>query len=417
MTRRVAHIDCSTGVSGDKLLGALLDLAGADAAADALDAAGLERLVAPLAPEARLVTRAVVSHGVAATNVRVEAAGDSPHRTWRDIRAMLESAGLPDATASRAVDVFAALAETEARVHGVDPDAVHFHEVGALDSIIDVVGVCACLDALRLDALTCSPVATGWGTVGTSHGVLAVPAPATALLLEGVSTVSGPARPDGSEPGELTTPTGAALVRTLCGSFGPPPSFTPAAVGHGAGTRDIGHPNVCRVTLGTADETAGMPGRPDGEEHGGHRTEPVAVLETNLDHLTPEAVAFTVERLLESGALDVWTHPIVMKKGRAAVTLALLCEPGEAARLTDELHGLTGTLGVRRHDLVRSVAPREQTGIATPWGPVRFKVGADRARPEHEDVARIARERRLAHDVVDRELRALFDEGHGRKRP
>ncbi len=384
----IAYLDCSTGVSGDKFLGALLD-AGSHGAFTADD---LQRVLDELAPEARVVVERVRSRGIAAVSVSVEAANQPPSRTWASIRAQLEGASLPAPVAERALAAFGELARAEALAHNTDIDSVHFHEVGALDSIMDVVGVCAGLHALGVTELIASPIAVGGGTVSTSHGVLPVPAPATAAILVGLPTVAGPTLPDGTSPGELTTPTGAALLRACAGSFGNWPAMLPQLVGYGAGTRDIGSPNVCRIAIGTPLPAIAV------------EPQVVTLLESNIDHLSPEAAAFTVEQLLAEGALDAWTSPIVMKKGRSAFTLSLLVPLERAEHFAVRIVGLTGTLGVRRRDLERLVAPREQRSATTPYGTVRFKVGAGLVRPEADDVIRIAALEGRSFDDVEQEL-------------
>lgn len=401
----IAHLDCTTGVSGDKFLGALLAVGEQTGAFTALD---LSALAASLLPEAAVEVSPVVSRGVTALGVSVRAVDQPHHRSMGDIRALIGQAALPDTVHATALRVFEELAAAEAKVHGCPPDDVHFHEVGALDSVVDVVGVCAGVAALGIERLTASVIATGWGDVATSHGTLAVPAPATALLLMGVPTAPGPAPRDGSAPGELTTPTGAALVRVLAGGFGPQPPMTARFSGHGAGTRDVGHPNVCRLTLGHAaapedDPGTGKAGGALPGDTGGAR-EPVTLLETNLDHLPPEAVAFACEELLGAGALDVWTTPVTMKKGRSAVVVSVLCRPVDAARLTARIHELTGSLGVRVSELTRSVVDREVVTVHTEWGSVRYKRGAGRSRPEHDDIAEVARRTGRPYDAVAREL-------------
>ncbi len=380
----IGYLDCSTGVSGDKFLGAMLDLGEASGAFTAGD---LRALVSALAPEARVTVERVTSHGIAATGVRVEAAEQPAHRHWPDIRAMLETAELPDAVRTSAIAAFEALATAEAAVHGTDVAHVHFHEVGALDSIADVVGVCAGMHALGIDVLTVSPVATGSGSIATSHGVLPVPAPATAALLVGVPTLPGPSAT------ELTTPTGAALVTTLAWAFGPAPAMRATAHGYGAGTRDIGTPNVCRLTLG--------------EPVADSASEQVALLETNIDHLPAEELAFAAETLLAEGALDVWQTPIVMKKGRSAVMLSVLAPADTADSFAGRIIELTGSLGVRRDLLERTIVERESRTVETPWGAARVKLGAGRIRPEHDDIARIASEYGLPYRAVTEEIERL----------
>ncbi len=267
---------------------------------------------------------------------------------------------------------------------------MHFHEVGALDSILDVIGVCAGLDALGVDQLLASPVAVGGGTVQTSHGTLPVPAPATAALLVGVPTLAGPE--SAAALGELTTPTGAALLRACADGFGPWPAMMPQLVGYGAGTRDIGIPNLCRLVLG-------MP-TPETVLH----PETVTLLESNIDHLSPEAAAVAIDQLLAEGALDVWSSPIVMKKGRSAFTLSALVPAEKAEHFAERIVALTGTLGVRTRAIERLVAVREARVVETAYGPVRYKIGAGRSRPEADDVARIARETGRPFTEVESEL-------------
>ncbi len=389
----IGYLDCSTGVSGDKFLAAVLDVG---TQVGAFTADDLARTTAALAPEAGIRVTPRSSHGITALGVEVDSMDTVGHRTWGTVRSLLESAELPAPVLKQAVHAFQLLAEAEAAVHGCAVDDVHFHEVGALDSIVDVVGVCAGVHALGIDSLHCSAVATGWGTVASSHGALPVPAPATERLLRGVPCVPGPSGPDGVAPGELTTPTGAALVQTLMSSFGAPPAFTPSVAGYGAGTRDICHPNVCRLTVGdvlaAADDSA---------------VEQVVLLETNLDHLAPEAIGHATEEVLCAGALDVWQTPVVMKKQRAAVVLSVLARPDDEPRLTALVGTLTGTLGIRRTEMTRTVSAREIVTFDTPHGPARAKVGAGTIRPEHDDVARISRETGAPYAQVRAELEAL----------
>jgi len=450
---QIAHLDCSTGVSGDKFLGALLDIGEQTGAFTAED---LRALVGPLVPEAAITVERVRSSGIAAVSVRVRAHlrrplatargsgeappppsanppavadngtapcdGAVPHRAWADIRQTLTAAALPAQVRARALTAFGELALAEARVHGRAEEEVHFHEVGAADSIVDIVGVCGGLAALGIEKLTATSVAVGSGTVRTSHGTLPVPAPATAILLAGIPVAEAPAAPDGQPIAyELTTPTGAALLRACAESFGPLPAMMPHATGYGAGTLQIGVPNVCQLVLGEPARHEGHGGHGEPNEHddpdsnggpGGPcgpvgldpglgtsdttatalTNEAVSVLETNLDHLSPEALAFAAEQLLAEGALDVWATPIMMKKGRPAVTLSLLARREDAGHYAARMIALTGSLGVRRLDLERLKVPRSSLAVETPYGQVRFKQGAGRTRPEADDVARIARE-------------------------
>lgn len=368
----IAYLDCSTGISGDKFLGALLDAGFTEEA--------LSKTLGPLGLADAFEVRAVRSSGIAATSVLVSQAEDAKWRHWSDIREMLEDARLSYAVRVSALHAFTLLAEAEAAVHGVPVEKVHFHEVGAADTIVDIVGVAAGIEALGIERIVASPVAVGSGTVTCSHGTLPVPAPATANLLEGVAIT------DGGIAGELTTPTGAALLRAFVSEYAALPPMTLRACGTGAGTREIGVPNVARLLIG---EPADAPASEPGEER-------IVVLDSNVDHLSAEHLAFAAERLLEAGALDVWQTPIVMKKGRAAVTLSVISDPAIAPGLAARIIAETGTLGVRVDPTTRYVAEREIVTARTSLGTVRVKtwrvgerVGV---RPEFDDVARIARE-------------------------
>jgi len=394
----IAYLDCSTGISGDKFLGALLD---AGELRGDFTAEHLRAVVTAIAPEVRVSVERVLSRGVSALSVLVTAEGQPAHRHWSDIEALLQAAELPEPVRASALRAFESLAAAEAVVHGVALEDVHFHEVGAIDSIVDIVGACAGVHALGLGgAIVVGPVAVGSGTVDTSHGVLPVPAPATAGLLADIPIVTGPA------VGELTTPTGAALLKALAAGYGEMPPMMIDRLGYGAGTRDIGMPNICRIMIGEATWPSVTPGAPEGSAL---TCEPVVLLETNIDHLSAEELAFAAEELMAAGALDVWQTPIVMKKGRSAVMLSVLAHPADADTLAGRTIALTGSLGVRRQTIERSCVAREVLEVATPWGPARVKRGAGRLRPEHDDVARIAREHGLPYAAVAREIARLAE--------
>ncbi|PKQ21158.1 MAG: TIGR00299 family protein [Actinobacteria bacterium HGW-Actinobacteria-6] len=367
----IGYLDCSTGISGDKFLGALLSAG--------FTTEALRKALAPIGLADTFEAREVRSAGIAATGVFVEQAEDARWRHWSEIREMLEDAKLSYPVRVGALHAFTLLAEAEAGVHGVPVEKVHFHEVGAADTLVDIVGVAAGIAALGIEHIIASPVAVGSGTIVCSHGTLPVPAPATAALLEGVTIVPG------DVPGELTTPTGAALLRAFVSSYGSMPAMTLSACGTGAGTRELGIPNVARLMIGE-------PTTPTVLEPG---AEAVVVLESNVDHLSAEHLAYAAERLLAAGALDVWQTPIVMKKGRAAVTLSVLATPRDASALSARMIAETGTLGVRIDPTTRFVAVREVVEVDTSLGRIHAKVwqlGQRRGvRPEFEDVARIAR--------------------------
>jgi len=400
----IGYLDCTTGVAGDKLLAALVD-AGADP-----DAVG--EAVRALDATIRISFEPVTRGTIAALAVKIIAEEEPRERPWRDTRALLEDSGLPEPVKTAALETFRLLAEAEASVHSVSPDDVRFHEVGAIDSIADVVGVAAALNALGLSSLTCGPVSVGEGTVEVAHGVLPVPAPATAMLLAGVPVQTGPI------PGEATTPTGAALVQVHATSFGPMPPMTLRATGHGAGTRDtLGVANVMRVLLGDPASTGTDPGADasiDPDERGELALEEVVELATSVDHLSAEQLAFSLEILREKGALDVWSTPAVMKKGRAGVCVTVLASPVDEPRLAALICELTGTLGVRARRISRYVVARESRTVETSFGAVRVKVArtgsSRRIRAEYEDVAAIARKTGLSADRVTRLVETQAEE-------
>lgn len=380
----IGFLDCSTGVSGDKVLGAMLDAA---TRLGRYDTSRLQELARRLAPEALVRVSSVSSHGIAALSVRIEAAESPAARHLSHIVDLIDAAGLEPDVATRAKAVFRALAEAEARIHGTTVEEVHFHEVGALDAIVDIVGTCDVAASLRLDRLVCTPVAVGAGVVEASHGTLPVPAPATLELLAGVPVFGGTVRQ------ELTTPTGAALLGVLADDYGACPPMRPVTSGYGAGTRDIGTPNVCRLAVGEP-ETSQPP----------LMTGTVAVLETNIDHVSPEAAAVAIQQLLDEGALDAWTSPIVMKKGRSAFSASLMVPSEAAEHFAQRVVALTGALGVRVVIGERFVAAREVQEAQTPYGPVRYKIGPAGPRAEADDVARIARDTGRGFASVAEEL-------------
>lgn len=393
----IAHLDCSSGVSGDKFLGALLDTGMQMGQFTEADLAGA---IAQIAPDAVVSVGNTTTYGVTAKTIKVHAqdSDEHHHNTFKEIKALIENSDLPEAVITNAVNVFTRIAEAEGLVHGVEPAEVTFHEVGAVDSIVDIVGVCLGLFKLGINALYATPPALGSGTVQCEHGELPVPAPATAALLLNKPTSASTA------PGELTTPTGAALL-WLAAGFGPVPPMVPVLLGYGAGTHDIGQPNICRLIIGEAATPA---------THGTtapHTLTPdnTVLLETNIDHITPEAVSFAGEELIAEGALDVWITPIAMKKGRAALTLSVLAAPTEAEHFAERIVSLTGTLGVRVTSQPRLVADRETIELETPWGAITLKHGAGRFRPEHEDVARIARENNLLYNDVLAKISELIN--------
>jgi uncharacterized protein (TIGR00299 family) protein len=368
----VAWWNCSAGIAGDMALASLID-AGAD-----IDevVAGLEGLpVTGWHIEVAKTTRA----GVAASQLRVDIdpESDLTERTWGTIRAIIEQApGMPERARTRAQAVFGRLAAAEGRLHGLPPEEVHFHEVGGLDAIVDVVGTCLALESLGVGSVRSGPVALGTGTVRGSHGLLPNPAPAVVELLVG-APVRGAAREE-----ELTTPTGAALLAALAESFGPLPSMKIRSSGYGAGSRDLdGRANVLQVVIGDleTEAPAEIPLHQD-----------LVVLEANVDDVTGEVLAHTVGALMSAGALDAWLVPVVAKKGRPAHVISVLAEPGTVSRLATVLMQETGTLGFREHFVSRSALVRQSLEVEVSGERVRVKAGPYQLKAEHDDCARAA---------------------------
>jgi uncharacterized protein (TIGR00299 family) protein len=379
---RLAYVDAIAGVAGDMLLGALLD-AGADPdrVRDGLRRLGARGL--------DLVTATEHRHGIAACRVVSVVSPDpgaSPRRTWADVRALLDAAELPPRARTRAQAVFAALARAEGRVHGVAPETVHFHEVGALDAIGDVCGIVLALEDLGVDELACSslPAPVG-GLVDSAHGRLPLPAPATLELLRGAPVHGVEGRV------ELVTPTGAAVVAALAVEFGPVPAIRLESVGYGAGARELAdRPNVVRVLLGQRVEAGAGLGAAGGREE-------AVLIETNLDDLSPELVPDAAERCFAAGALDVWVVPAQMKKGRPGVVFSALARPGDEEAVARAVLRETSALGVRVTPARRWELERRWTAVeVAPGEAVRVKLGSldgrtVNAAPEHDDCLAVAR--------------------------
>lgn len=367
---RTLYVDCVSGVAGDMLLGALID-AGADARVvrAGLEGLGVEGL--------DVATERTTRHGVMATHATVVGAARQPHRDWASIRAQIDAAALPDRPRARAQETFRRLAHAEGRIHGIDAERVHFHEVGALDAIGEVCGVALALEDLNVDRVVCSPLPAGRGFVDAAHGRLPLPAPATLALLEGAPLYGTDVEH------ELVTPTGAALVAALADAFGPLPQMTVGAVGYGAGTRDLdAMPNLVRVMVGTAG--------------GGPARRPVSLVEANLDDLIPELVPNAAAACFAAGALDVWTAPAQMKRGRPGFVLAALTRPADEDAVVAAMVRETSTLGVRIAHLERVELERESRTVAVAGEAVRVKVGrldgcVVNLAPELQDCERAAR--------------------------
>jgi pyridinium-3,5-bisthiocarboxylic acid mononucleotide nickel chelatase len=373
----LAWFHCFSGIAGDMALGSLID-AGAD-----LDE--VRSLLARLPVDGwRLEAEPVLRGGIAATKAHVHVVESAVVRTAAHITGLVEEARLPDRAARRALGTFRALAEVEGRLHRRPPEQVHFHEVGGLDAIVDVVGAAAALEVLDVDAIHASPVATGTGMIRSAHGLLPNPPPAVVALLRGAPTRGI------DVPVELTTPTGAALLAATVVSWGPLPAMRIGATGFGAGSREMdGRPNVVQVVVG---ESVDVPGTADAaSQHGRPPGQPVVLLETNVDDASGEVLAHAIGALLEAGAHDAWVTPIVMKKGRPAHTVSALADPALAEQVAAALTAETGTLGLRGTTLDRWPSARAVDTVEVDGLPVRVKVSPGRVKVEHDDAARVAR--------------------------
>ena len=374
---KIAYFDCFSGISGDMALGALVD-AGASLSE-------IERELRKLKLDGWNISVEKVRRGaIFATHVKVEASEGHHHRGLSAILKMIDEAGLAPRAAQRAKAIFTRLGEAEARVHQAPIEKVHFHEVGAVDSIVDIVGAAIGFELLGLDEFACSAMDVGGGQVKTAHGLLPVPAPATAELLRGA-----PAYSSGIQR-ELVTPTGAAIATTLSARYAEIPAMTLRAIGYGAGTADNAEkPNVLRLLIG--ENTA--------SEKGEHWGAPVTVIEMNVDDMSPQIYGYFAERALTAGALDVFSTPAQMKKNRPGLLVTLLSEAENASRLIDLAFRETTTIGVRTHEVRRKTLEREIVTVETAFGEVRMKLArmngsVVNATPEYEDCQRIAAERK-----------------------
>ena len=386
---QVAYFQCPAGIAGDMCLGALVD------AGVPLDDLRQSLALLGNGDEYQLRAEKVHRQGQAATKVHVDLLEDpthhhhTPHRHLRDIEQMILQAGLPQRVETWSLAIFRQLAVAEAAVHGMAPEKVHFHEVGATDAIVDIVGTCIGLDWLDIDQLYCSALPTGGGTIRAAHGQLPVPAPATLKLME-MGQV--PVYHNGIEQ-ELVTPTGAAIVTTLAQEFGSPPAMTLHQVGLGAGSKDFPIPNIVRLWLG---EIVSAESRQTQKT-----TETVMVLQTQIDDLSPQAIAYTFDQLLKVGAVDVFTQPVTMKKSRLGVLLTVICPPEVTDGCEAVLFRETTTLGIRRDLQQRTALGRNIDTIETPYGSVRVKIGFDGDRilnvhPEYEDCAQLAQQHQIS---------------------
>jgi uncharacterized protein (TIGR00299 family) protein len=386
---RIAYLDCASGISGDMMLGSLID-AGVDLATvqRGIDSLGL--------PSCRLVTAETKKCGFRALQLTVEHEPEHKHRHLSHIDAMIDGSTLTSDQKSLAKKIFLRLAEAEAKVHGSTIQKVHFHEVGAVDSIADIVGSAIAWDLLSVDRIVCSPIPTGTGFVEIAHGRCAIPAPATGELLRGVPIAAS------SVEGELTTPTGAAIVAAMVDEFGPVPAMKIDRTGYGAGQKDIAHPNLLRLLVG---ETAGSTGP--------FQSDKITLLETNLDDATGEMIGHCSQQLWQAGALDVSTTALAMKKNRPGVLLQVQCKASDAEKLAEIIFRETTALGLRRSTLERWILPRKSIAVETQYGEVVGIVatlpnGGERFSPEYDSCSRIADKCQVSLATVEAAARAAF---------
>jgi uncharacterized protein (TIGR00299 family) protein len=432
---RIAYLECFSGMSGDMFMGALVDAG--------VPARVFEETVAALGVGAKLEISRVVRSGISATKVDVfvdgkkdlpreehwegrerrqhshehgehshshagessRAGAPAPHshshehsRGLGEIRKIISAASISESAKKTAIDIFEALGRAEAKIHDTAIDSVHFHEVGAVDAIVDIVCAAVGAEALRVDEIICSPLNVGGGVMQCAHGTFPVPAPATVELLKDAPVYSSGLQ------AELVTPTGAAIVRTLVSRFAAFPEMKIEKSGYGAGSRDFaGHPNVVRLTIGEAASTLAAK----------TASETITVLEANLDDLNPQVFGYVMDRLLEEGALDAFGLPVQMKKNRPGMLLTALCRPEDAGKLAQLIFTETTTLGVRRRDEMRQTLARRWESVGTPWGEVRIKIASMNGTvtnyaPEYEDCRRIAAECHVPLKMVMQEAARAY---------
>ena len=370
---KVAYFDCFAGISGDMTLGALVDAG--------LSFAALKSELDKLSVrEFTLSQRRVEKHGIAGTKIDVNAREGHVHRHLKDVLEIINNSAISASAKEKAARVFQKLAEAEAKIHGTTIEAVHFHEVGAVDAIVDVVGAIVGLELLGIEAIYASKFRFGSGHTRGAHGAMPVPVPAVVEMTKGFPTE----RTD--IPYELVTPTGAALLTALASNIGETIQLRTESTGYGAGTRDVEQvPNLLRVEIGELVTDT--------------QTDTPVLLETNIDDMTPEIYGYLIDRLLEAGARDAFLTPVIMKKGRPGIQLTVLADPNKETELTELIFSETTTLGIRRLPVQRHILERRTDTVQTPYGPIRVKIadlgGKQRITPEYDDCARIAREQQV----------------------
>lgn len=396
----IAYFDPFSGASGDMILGALVD---AGVPIDALKRELRKLEISSYVLQAERFQQ----HGITGTRVTVTVTEEQPARTWRDIRTLIEQSELRDPAKHCALAIFERLASAESAVHGIAPEEVHFHEVGAVDAIVDICGACIGLSLLGIEHVYCGPLRLGSGFVRAAHGLLPVPAPATAQLLTlAQAPTVGPLPGFEQVEAELLTPTGAAILTTLARFERP--AFAPSRIGYGFGARQLPWPNALRLWTGEPVDVH----EPDNQAE--------LLLETNIDDMSPQAYELLTERLFQAGALDVWLTPVLMKKGRPGTVVSVLCPASRQTDLLDVLILNSTTLGVRTIPVARTKAGRIIETVTTRWGEVRVKLRGWHGRiidvmPEYEDCARIARETGVTLREVQDEARRIAEAYVGRR--
>ncbi|HWV35685.1 MAG TPA: nickel pincer cofactor biosynthesis protein LarC [Thermomicrobiales bacterium] len=397
---KIAHFDPFSGASGDMILGALVDAG--------VPLTGITTELSKLQIEGyRVRAERAGQHGIHGTRVTVDVIDDVHSRTWSDIRTLIEDSLLDDTVKAATLQIFERLAVAEAKIHNSTPDHVHFHEVGGIDAIVDICGACIGFSLLGVEAITCAPFQLGHGFAQSAHGTIPVPAPATLeLIADANAPVAKPAARMSDNPAELLTPTGAAILTTLA-TFDQP-SFAPATIGYGFGQKELPWPNALRVWIG---EVHGDLAGADGE----------ILLETNLDDMNPQFLELALERLFEHGALDAWTTPITMKKGRPATQLSVLAPASRRQELESAMIENTSTLGIRVIPIDRTKAARIVEAVTTRWGDIRIKHRIWNGRtidivPEYDDCLRIAREHGIEIRTVWQEAFRIGEARIGQRR-
>ncbi|MDD5748112.1 MAG: nickel pincer cofactor biosynthesis protein LarC [Actinomycetota bacterium] len=396
---KIAYFDCFSGISGDMVLGALVDLG--------LDVQELREVLSRLDLENfEIEEKEVLSYGLRATKVNVICEESRLVRTFNNIRELIVSSELPERVKEVTLEIFMRIARAESLIHGKPIDQVHFHEVGSVDSIVDIVGSAYGIHSLGIDVVYSSPLPMGHGMVKTLHGSIPVPAPAVLEILEGTPTYGR------GIPTEIVTPTGASIIKTLAISFGDSPPMRISKVGYGAGSKDIGVPNLLRVITGDSIEA-----QVEGEEI-------ASLISTNIDDMNPEFYDYVIERLLTAGAQDAWLVPIQMKKTRPGIVVSVLCSPADAAKIKGILLEETSTFGLRTATVMKKAIERDVLEVSTEWGKVRVKVGRESGNitnisPEFADCAKIAEARGIPIKNVFRKAQLLaqqkIEENEGRK--